>query len=228
MVVSDLIEKIQKELGTMWHSETDLPDSMPGGLGGRTIPKNQVSIAVFILLTLLLAMIFWNAAANTDTVGLPGGGGGGNVDLDTGAMDPINGNSAENSQQEFNVSVEEKAIAEITYTLTWEDEQANPGFSNDPDEFSLAVNTSWGEYAETPMTENGGDGRGEVSLTFAAPGVYPDTGSAGEYIVTVTMGEAGDEWPLGIPSAGFNDPGNDWTLTVTYTYWKEASEPVQE
>lgn len=228
MVISALLEKIQKELSNMWHSETTLPDYAPGAYAGRTVPKNQISIVVFVLLTLLLAGIFWNAAANTETVSLPGGGGDGKYDIDNGAQDPINGYSDENTEDTFPVSVEEKAIQKVTFTLSWEDEQPRPGFGNDPDEFSLHVNTTWGEYNETPMTENGGDRRGEVSLEFAAPGEAPDTGSAGEYNVTVEMGEAGDEWPLNIPSVGFNDPGNDWTLTVTYTYWIEASEPVQE
>ena len=44
MVISALIEKIQKDLSNMWHSETELPEYVPGGYAGRTIPKNQVSI----------------------------------------------------------------------------------------------------------------------------------------------------------------------------------------
>lgn len=225
MVVSTLIEKIQKELKNMWTSETTMPEFVPGGLAGRPMKKNQVSTFVFIILVILLAAIFWNAAANTDTKGLPGGGGSGNEELDSGAMDPINGQSDQNTEQELVVTVEEPAIAEVTITLSWEDEGAEPGATNEPDEFALNVTTVWGDTDETPMTANGNDGRGEVSLTFEAPGHYPDTGSAGDYNVTVKMGDGGDVlWGF----VGYQDNSNDWTLTITYTYWREATEPIQE
>lgn len=228
MVISTLMEKIEKELRTMWNSEAELPEYVPGGYAGRTIPKNQVSIAIFILLTLILAMIFWNAAANTDTVSLPGGGGGGNVELDAGALDPISRYSSEYSTTTEEVPVDVRVIAEITFTLTWEDEDDEPFMENDGDEFSLEVTTPWGATDETPMTKNNHGQQGTVSLSFETPGVYPDTGSNGTYIANITMGEAGEQWLLGIPSVGRTDSGNDWTLTVMYTYWKEATEPIPE
>jgi hypothetical protein len=142
------------------------------------------------------------------------------VELKNGTLDSISDYNVENTEETFNITVEEQAIATITFTLSWDDEEPTPGFGNDPDEFSLHVLTSWGEYNETPMTANDDSGHGEISLTFRAPGEYPNTGSAGNYTVTVEMGEAGDEWPLGIPSAGFNDQGNEWTLSMAYEYWE--------
>jgi len=227
MVISTLIETIIKELKNMWASETTLPENVPGGFGGRTIPKNQVSFVAFIILTILLAAIFWNAAANTDTVPLPSGGGDGNTELVGGALNAITDHSNENTEQPIEVSVEEKAIAEITFTLSWEDEQPGMGRTNDPDEFAIEVTTPWGETNETPMTQNNGNNRqGEIELEFTTQGEYPDTGSAGSYDVIVKMGDAGDI-RLG-PVVVSSDDGNDWTLTVTYTYWKEASGPIQE
>lgn len=229
MVISAIIEKVKKELQKMWTSETTLPNYVPGGMAGRQVPKNKISIAVFFILILFLAYIFHDAAANTDTVPLPGGGGGGNVELDVGRLDPIDGYSQEYSERTELVDMQEKAIAEITFTLTWEDEAPPAGFQNHPDEFSLNVTTPWGDSDETPMTENDQNTRrGEISLTFQAPGAYPDTGSAGEFVVIIRMGEAGDVWPLGIPSVGFADNGNDWRLSISYTYWKPASSPITD
>jgi hypothetical protein len=230
MVISTLMEKIQKDLSNMWHSETDLPDYVPGGYAGRTIPKNQVSIAIFILLTLMLAMIFWNAAANTETNPLPGGSGGANVVPAIGAMDPINRHSDEYSVHPEDVSVDNKVIIEIIFTLTWEDEANEAGRTNYPDEFSLEVTTPWGDTDETPMTKNEQGEQGMISLNFSAPGQFPDTGTNGTYIANVTMGEADDQWLVGPqgPTIGSNDTGNDWTLTVTYSYWEKATEPIPE
>lgn len=136
-----------------------------------------------------------------------------------GALDPIDGYSDENSEQSFFVTIAQEHIVNITFTLTWEDEAPPPGFENHPDEFSLNVTTVWGESAETPMTQNDPNTRrGEVSLTFRSPLTYPEIGSAGEYLVVVRMGEAGDVWPLGIPSVGFADDGNEWTLNVEYDF----------
>lgn len=211
----------------MWASEATLPDSMPGDMAGKTIPKNKVSLVIFIILTLMLALIFWNAAENTATVGLPGGGGGGNTDLVTDGVEPIEDYAQENSRDDRVVPIEEKAIAQITFTLTWEDEEddAPPVVTNEPDEFALNVTTPWGESNETAMTANERNEQGVVSLEFIAPGEYPDSGSAGDYNVSIIMGEAGDQLSsTPLIQAGFNDNGNDWTLTVSYTYWKEASD----
>jgi len=230
MVIQTLIEKVQKELGIIWHSETTLPDYVPGGYAGQTIPKNQLSTAVYILLTLILAGIFWNAAANTDTVSLPGGGGAGNAELDTGAMDPINGDSDEGTTETEEVDVTEINIAEVTFTLTWEDEADNNAlYENEGDEFSLEVTTPWGATNETPMTRNQHGQQGSISVEFTAPGEYPDTESAGLYIANITMGDAGDQSFLGVGSGVvITDNGNSWTLTVTYSYWKESTGPVIE
>ncbi len=224
-----LMDKVKKELIAMWTAESTLPENTPGGLGGTVFPKNKVSIAIFIILTLILAGLFWNAGANTDTVSLPGGSGGGNVEPLNGGLDPINGHSEENTEQVMNISVDEAAIIKITFTLTWDDEQATTGFENYPDSFQLNVTTPWGASNQTDMEENDGNGHGEISLEFEAPGEYPDTQSAGDYDTIVRMGEAGDQWPIIIgPSGGFNDSGNDWTLTITYTYWGEAATPAPE
>lgn len=142
--------------------------------------------------------------------------------LKQGSLDPINGRSDENSEETFNVTVEQQNIANITFTLAWEDEPHSTGYQNDPDEFSLKVNTTWGEYNETPMTPNGGNRQGEVSLTFSAPGEYPDIISAGDYMVTVEMGDAGDQQFLGVGGLTQNDDGNDWTLTIEYDYYEEG------
>jgi len=42
------------------------------------------------------------------------------------------------------------------------------------------------------------------------------------------MGEAGDQWPAGIPSVGTADNGNDWTLTITYEYLVEDTGGILE
>lgn len=144
------------------------------------------------------------------------------VELYDGALDPLTGYSNEDTTVYRAVDVEEAAITNITFTLTWQDEPDQPAMENDGDEFSLNVTTPWGEGDETPMTRNEHGEEGVLILTFRAPaaGEYPDSGSAGTYHVNITMGEAGEQWLLGIPSVGLNDGGNDWTLTVEYQYYR--------
>ncbi len=145
------------------------------------------------------------------------------VGLKDGFLDPpISGTSDEDSQETEYVTIDEPAVTNITFTLTWEDEPDQPGMENEGDEFSMEVTTPWGDNNETPMTRNDHGEEGIISLTFSAPGEYPDSGSAGEYIVNITMGEAGEQWLLGIPSVGLTDSGNDWTLSVEYSYWKKV------
>lgn len=223
-----ILDKVKKELKTIWNARVPLPDYLPGNLSGKVIPKNQVSVLIFVILTLILAGVFVNAAANTDTVHLPSSGGGANVELQKGGLEPIKGHSSENSEQHVNVSVEKKTVAEITFTLTWKDEPDRSPLVNEPDEFSINVTTPWGESNETPMTQNKHGEEGKVSLKFKAPGVYPDTGGSGYYDVIVKMGDAGDQLsPTPFVQAGERDDGNDWTLTVTYSYWEKAASPSQ-
>ncbi len=176
-------------------------------------------------LVLLILIILWSVGAfDVDEEGVHVGGDV-ELELDSDSLEPINGHSDENTEQVLDLSIEEAAITNITFTLTWDDEQANTGMENYPDEFQLNVSTPWGAVDQTDMEENDGNGHGEISLVFQAPGEHPDTGSAGNYNVIIRMGEAGDQWPIIVgPSAGFNDNGNDWTLTVDYEYLKEKPE----
>ncbi len=228
MNVRAIFDKVKKELKGTWDARVTLPDYLPEGLSGKVIPKNQISIFVFIILTLILAGVFVNAAANTATVHLPSSGGGANVEIQSGGLEPIKGHSKENTEQHVNVSVEKKTVAEITFTLTWKDEPDQTPLVNQPDEFAINVTTPWGESNETPMTQNQHGKEGKVSLKFKAPGDYPDTGGGGYYDVIVKMGNAGDQLsPTPGVQVGERDDGNDWTLTVTYTYWEKASSASQ-
>ena len=145
------------------------------------------------------------------------------VELYDGALEPIPGHSNESSVELRYPEIEESAITNITFTLTWQDEPDQTGYENEGDEFQLNVTTPWGDADETPVVRNEHGQEGVLILTFRSPGAgdYPDSGSAGTYDVTITMGDAGDQRDIVFGVVGSTDDGNDWTLTVGYQYYRK-------
>jgi len=112
---------------------------------------------------------------------------------------------------------EDELLKSIEFTLTWTDEDTgNPLLENDPDEFSLEVETPNGTVLEKgPVSDNGGTGLVEVSVEFTLEEAISGE-STGSYKVTIICGNCGDvhgPTPLGIYTEP--DDGNNWDLMVT-------------
>ena len=233
MVIKILIEKIKKELKDMWAAETSLPDYVPGGYAGKTIPKNKVSLFAFIALTLILAGIFWNAAANTDTVGLETGGSKNAILVNE------TWNKDDYTREHEATEVEQRfkgRVNSTSFELAWTDDDTSEanvggiGVQNQPDRFRLTIvspnGTEYSEEAESDI--NTEDGIITIDVLVGMTEKEKKKGriedfEVGDWNVTVECVEAGDsETTLGQVVA--QDTGNDWILTVTYIYWKEASE----
>ena len=236
MVVSALIEKIKKDLSTMWHSETELPEYVPGGYAGRTIPKNQVSIAIFIILTLMLALIFWNAAANTDTVGLDSGGSENALLINE--TWSTNGDTQEGQASD----VDPLFKGRVNWTLlqlTWTDDDTSTvtvggiGLENQPDTFRLTIVIPNGtEFEVEDSSDSSGNGVITIEIPLGVTEEEQKSGNikdfeAGEWTITVECVEAGDaETSTGQTIQ--QDDGNDWTLNVNYNYYKKkgGDDPI--
>jgi MFS family permease len=111
---------------------------------------------------------------------------------------------------------EDELLRSITFILTWTDEPSDTGFENDPDEFSLEVETPNGtSFLEGPVSDNGGTGMVTISIDFD-PEKDSMEDSIGSYAATIICVSAGDQHSMG-PFGIFTTPdtGNDYDLMVT-------------
>jgi hypothetical protein len=143
----------------------------------------------------------------------------------TGPVFEFSGDAQEQGDSQETVTIlsgEGENIAEgdylksITFTLTWTDEDAGTGFTNEPDEFSLKVETPNGTvFEEGPVSDNGGTGMVTISVKFMLEEAISGE-STGTFTVTVICGVCGDEHsigPLGLITNA--DNGNEWDMMVT-------------
>ncbi len=139
-------------------------------------------------------------------------------------VDPISGTASENSDVQQNVQIMDHNITRATFTLTWTDEDSQylQG-TNQPDEFSLSVIPPDGTEQTSDITTIG-----EISLTIEI-----DTwktfkkeyyNGTGQYNVTIYCYDCGDDYArpnfFGLVRST-SDTANDWTLEVTYTYYRK-------
>jgi len=137
-------------------------------------------------------------------------------------LDSIEGHSNENSEDDYYIEITHPNVLEVTATLTWQDEPDNGArYSNEPDEFSISITPPNGTGVTSDTQSNG---RVSVEISFI-PQNDPYFNGTGEYIITVQCHICGDQ-TLRRPSIGFfdvDDTGNDWTLEIGYTYYREAT-----
>jgi hypothetical protein len=118
------------------------------------------------------------------------------------------GTSWENTlESEFS----DKSIKNIIFELTWTDDE---GTDSDPDTFSLQTDDEMND----PKSDSGSSG--SVSTTWNEERLN------NVWNIVVTCDSAGPttvpRGPLGILTTNEPDPGNSWTLVVTYTYTKSS------
>ena len=130
----------------------------------------------------------------------------------------------------------EGRVDSTIFELTWTDDdttEANVGglgVQNQPDRFSLTIvspnGTEYSEEAESDISSEDGVILIEIYLGMTEEeqkkGKIKDF-EAGDWGITIECVDAGDsETTLGQVIA--QDNGNEWTLSVTYTYFKEVNE----
>jgi len=118
--------------------------------------------------------------------------------------------------------IKEENLISMNLALTWTDEPdiqyGIRTYENEPDFFSLRVETPNGsEEREGPESNAHGES-GEIILTITfGPDVDPYLNGTGQYNITVECGDCGDLFTTGL--IGFTDDGNDWDLTIDYNYY---------
>jgi POT family proton-dependent oligopeptide transporter len=115
-------------------------------------------------------------------------------------------------------------IDNVIFTLTWTDEPDTSGlgsFENQPDSFSLEVQTPKGKTEGPKSGENTHENQGSISIKIEYEEPYEH--GTGDYNVTITCTNAGDQEPQinVINLRTEEDPGNNWELTVEYKYYQK-------
>ena len=137
------------------------------------------------------------------------------------------GRANEGGETPMKVSVDDTNVCEISFTLSWSDEaDADGRHTNEPDSFTIRVESPDGSYSseDTGQNSHGGKGNIELSLTLFdesnPPKSLPFLNGTGDWNIIISVA-AGDQEPL-IPSPfgmrTYSDTGNDFTLATSYSY----------
>jgi dipeptide/tripeptide permease len=136
----------------------------------------------------------------------------------------IKGTSTAQSNKEIKVNISVQNVFNTTFILSWTDEAPpNPLWTNQPDQFSLKVQGPDGQTVQQGPVANVVGQEGHVTVTIQGDAMNL-TGSkgTGDYNVTVVMGTAGPNTLKRGPGViTRTDPGNDWTIDVSYRYFQE-------
>ncbi len=113
----------------------------------------------------------------------------------------------------------QKVVTSISAKLTWTDEANPPGFrirryQNQPDTFSMKVQTSNGTLMDQGSSESGSL---DVGRDLKEDEVLALFGS-GNFSVVVHMDSAGDWEPRLGPGIPITDPGNTYSIVITVGY----------
>ncbi|MEW5760514.1 MAG: MFS transporter [Candidatus Thermoplasmatota archaeon] len=136
----------------------------------------------------------------------------------------IDDKSFENSDTIKIIKIEEMNIKNITFTLTWKDEDDKRYllrvYKNQPDEFSIKVLAPNGKGYESELVSNKYGEEGSVSIEISfEPNKEKFSEGTGLYNVTIHCGNAGDYTSrYGVLS--FEDNGNEWKLRTIYEYYE--------
>lgn len=126
-------------------------------------------------------------------------------------------------------------VNETTFTLRWTDDDTTEGnvggmgVQNQPDKFNLTVispnGTEYSDEAESDISSEDGEITIHIEIGLSmeeAEDEQIDDFEAGDWVITVECVEAGDsETTTGQTMA--QDGGNEWTLDVSYTHYKEKT-----
>jgi hypothetical protein len=152
---------------------------------------------------------------------------GGTFELKT-VTQTITGSGSENTNKDYNITVNFTNVATFSAELTWQDEAApRPGQTNQPDDLGMTVASPAGETRSDKKTASQGDVKLDFSYPVTAKTAATKTSKAGmgPWTVSVEVGVCGDNTPLVPDPLGLRttpDTGNAYTLKVTYTYFEKV------
>jgi len=136
--------------------------------------------------------------------------------------------AVEGSESIHKSLVDEANVMAISFILTWSDEaDADNRHTNEPDSFTIKVESPDGSYTDEFSDKNSNGGAGRIECSFSLfdeanpPSEFPFLNGTGEWDIIISV-IAGDQEPL-IPSLfgmrSFADTGNDFTLEISYDYY---------
>lgn len=129
-------------------------------------------------------------------------------------------------------------LSTITATLEWNDTDLIDGQRTQPDRLELSIDAPRGRESQLAQADNGPDGRGDITVSLAwrsvpaptrtddaiiLPLLGEDNSSHGEWTFTVRLYTA-----RGLPDHPAEDPGNNWTLTITAETYELALQGSED
>jgi len=222
-------KKVEAPLERPDGADRALPDlvTAQGNVPLRKHPvwESQITVAVAILL--IPGLLFGAYAGGMDGYyrGTESQGAGvwDRYNLTAGEPVTASGHATENARSAEQVEIQDINLVSATFTLSWTDNEAPPprvtSYTNQPDEFGLAVGLPNGTAVSSQIVANPPGQPGSVSVTVD---LYPkkpgsDAGD-GAFCVTVVCGNCGD-WTNRFNTFPYADTGNDWALEVSYQYY---------
>lgn len=181
-----------------------------------TIMSIKASYVVYpIVLVVIISVFAFEYATSDLTQEILGYDGASSTDqtvlaLKEGSLPAITGYLDESSEKAY--ALEQGNVTEVSAVLTWSDEPDQNLMVNEPDYFGLTLISPTGDSRSSGAVPNPPGGQGLVELRLSIP---QDNASADRWTVLVQAGECGDH-------QGFvrteDDPGNQYTLQVSYSY----------
>ena len=222
-------KKVGAPLEKMDGADRALPDivTAQGNVPLRKHPvwESQITVAVAILLIPGLLFGAYAGGMNGYYRGTESQGAGvwDRYNLTAGEPVTASGHATENARSAEQVEIQDINLVSATFTLSWTDNEAPPprvtSYTNQPDEFGLAVGLPNGTAVSSQIVANAPGQPGSVSVSVD---LYPkkpgsDAGE-GAFCVTVVCGNCGD-WTNRFNTFPYADTGNDWALEVSYQFY---------
>jgi hypothetical protein len=188
-----------------------------GLMAWSRLPKARMGAVAVVVIIGLSYGLFSVQAGSTPLLAAPaGGGGGGGPGANHGAW-AINDTVNQNSQKDFNATLNTSIFKSLTVTLTWTDEPSSSLMTNTPDSLGFTLLMPDGNNATAGPAPNPQGGQGKLAWALNSTG--RDLGGT-EWKFTVVGGNMGDF----VRPSGRNclacpaDSSNAFQLRVDYTW----------
>jgi hypothetical protein len=228
-VAKDLIAETRK-----WFKGTT---TLEFGAFKRCVTHVQGLVIFMVFIVIMAGMFSYQAGAikvgPVAEQNNGGGGGGKPVSYDgwtaqTGASQETGTATEAQPGDAMQLSIEEKNLATVTFTLKWKDEPDQyPRHQNQPDTLGVDATTPWGanKTASGKNVYSASGGEGSVSLSFdLVQTKYNGENGSGVWQFTVFCTDAGDHMPKNVGLIKWIDSGNAYTLDITWKYYSKPGK----